>query len=266
MKVFLRHITEEKQLAMLLKEHISEDFIGAVEVFVSSDGESISGGKRWMEEIETALNDSAVSLILCSQQSIRKPWVNFECGASWIRRIDTLPICHSNISRDELPPPYGMLQAVNASEPDSIEKVYAAIAKNGHLKVPPRVDFEQIRLKIQVFERQYGLINRIQKAVRGVLMTLPDLSPVMQPNSTTGQWTGDVDEWRFNEARPHLNQLVQEGMLSFWQSGPRKSIDIAYADRTENSVFVPLLVEVHDAYRTIVGSVMTSQFIASLSH
>ncbi len=47
-KIFISHISKERELAELLKKHISEDYLGAFEIFVSSDGKSIQAGKPWL--------------------------------------------------------------------------------------------------------------------------------------------------------------------------------------------------------------------------
>lgn len=45
--LFLSHITEEKELAAIIKSAIEEEFGGFVEVFVSSDGISIPAGSNF---------------------------------------------------------------------------------------------------------------------------------------------------------------------------------------------------------------------------
>lgn len=43
-KIFLSHIHEEREIAIFLKQKIEEEFLRAVEVFVSSDDSCIGGG------------------------------------------------------------------------------------------------------------------------------------------------------------------------------------------------------------------------------
>ncbi|MBF0888055.1 hypothetical protein [Gluconobacter cadivus] len=47
-KIFLSHIHEEKELALLIKDNIVEAFAGFVEVFVSTDGVSIPAGSNFL--------------------------------------------------------------------------------------------------------------------------------------------------------------------------------------------------------------------------
>ena len=46
-QIFLSHIHEEKELAIIIKDAIEEEFSGFVEVFVSSDGMSLPSGSNF---------------------------------------------------------------------------------------------------------------------------------------------------------------------------------------------------------------------------
>src|SRR5262245_36776399 len=82
--VFVSHISEEGDIAALLKLMIEEDFIGQVKLFASSDITSIRGGENWLDAIRDGIGKSAAVLVLCSHASVQRPWVQFEIGAAWI--------------------------------------------------------------------------------------------------------------------------------------------------------------------------------------
>src|SRR5947207_1023637 len=104
-EIFISHITEEKALAEILKRHLRADFIGLVDVFVSSDITSIQAGERWLKAMDNALSRAKVELVLCSYASTHQPWINFESGVGWTRGIPTVPVCHTGLQLDELPMP-----------------------------------------------------------------------------------------------------------------------------------------------------------------
>jgi hypothetical protein len=56
-QLFVSYVSEEARIAEILKEHISRDFLGMLDVFVSSDLESIAAGANWLTSLENALND-----------------------------------------------------------------------------------------------------------------------------------------------------------------------------------------------------------------
>jgi len=93
--MFVSHVGEEAAVAARLKAALSRDFLGLVDVFVSSDADSIAAGEDWLRSIEQALQESSLLVILCSPTSITRPWVNFEAGAAWMRRIPLVPLCHA---------------------------------------------------------------------------------------------------------------------------------------------------------------------------
>ena len=103
--VFISHITEEAKLAALIKDHIQKAFIGMIDVFVSSDGSSIEPGTKWLAGISTNLQVAQAMLVLCSQASVKRPWINFEAGAAWVKNINTVPVCHTDMPRNGLPVP-----------------------------------------------------------------------------------------------------------------------------------------------------------------
>lgn len=151
MKIFVSHISNESELAQKLKESIKSDFLGMVDVFVSSDKETIEVGEKWLNSIEEALKESEILIVLCSYESIVKPWVNFEAGAAWIRDIPIIPICHSGINLSELPPPLSLLQGISLTDRVGLQKLYEIISKKLNCQMPNTdlKDLQNDLLKIQ---------------------------------------------------------------------------------------------------------------------
>ena len=115
-RVFLSHISDEASLADILKKHLLKDFLGLIDVFVSSDEASIETGENWLDAIEEALKTAKIELILCSTASVKRPWINFEAGAGWLRGLPIVPICHTGLQPAELPMPLLVLQAIEANK------------------------------------------------------------------------------------------------------------------------------------------------------
>jgi hypothetical protein len=154
MKVFISHITEEKDLAVLIKEQIAEDFLGKVECFISSETDSVLAGGEWLISVKNALTNASVEVILCSPVSIKRSWINFEAGAGWIRGIPVIPMCHSGLSPRSLTFPMIILQGIVATEPNGLHALYATIA-NRHGSRVPRPSFDSLITKIIEFEKAY---------------------------------------------------------------------------------------------------------------
>lgn len=149
MNVFISHISEEAEVAIVLKEWIESTFLGEYEVFVSSDSESIPAGTKWLEEMTKAITTSKIILLLCSPESIYRPWINFEAGCGWAQNKPVIPICYGGLTKGNLPPPINALQALdfNKSIP---EKLFSSLMSHLDIKRLPRIDYKEMYRELDV--------------------------------------------------------------------------------------------------------------------
>ena len=153
--IFISHIHEEKELAVSLKDFIDKSFLKIPDVFVSSDVDSIELGCKWLDRITDSLKNCSIELILCSNKSILKPWINFEAGAGWIRSCKVIPICHSGLLPESLPLPLNLLQAMILSSEKKLQELIDIISKEiGCNK--PNVDYRNFLLNIKELENKYS--------------------------------------------------------------------------------------------------------------
>jgi hypothetical protein len=123
-----------------------------VDVFVSSDAESIALGSNWFSEITWGLRTSKAMLVLCSPKSITRPWIHFETGAGCARDIEVIPICHSGLSPVELPLPLKFLQGFEAHDPENIIELFKLIARKLG-SATPAVDANNFAGEVLDFEK-----------------------------------------------------------------------------------------------------------------
>lgn len=135
-KIFISHVSEETDLAVAVKERLVNDFLGLVDVFMSSDTESISGGAMWLKSIEAALKSSKVLVVLCSRLSIQRPWISFETGFAWGRGIPIFPLCHGGLEPHDLPIPLRLLQGGKAGDMAGAKLLYKRVADTLACEVP----------------------------------------------------------------------------------------------------------------------------------
>ena len=154
LKIFLSHLTVESKLADTLKRHLSRDFIGLVEVFVSSDRTSIPVGSKWLSEVTTALSKASIHIVLCSSESVNRPWINFEAGAAQIKGIPIIPVCHSGLGPAQLPVPLSESEGIDASSAEGIRKLYDSVSGMLGSEVP-NVNFQTYAEEVAAFEREY---------------------------------------------------------------------------------------------------------------
>lgn len=172
-QIFLSHIHEEKELALLIKNAIESEFSGFIEVFVSSDGVSIPAGSNFLKRIEDGLVNCIGAIYLISPVSVKRNWINFELGAVWIRNainqrnekedIPTLPFCHSNMSPSALPQPIGNLNAIVANQSSQLEFAFKSLQTAVGGKGALRTDFDKLAQDIIDFEMKYTLGDSLKQ-------------------------------------------------------------------------------------------------------
>lgn len=135
--IFISHIHEDKSYALLIKRILEQHFRGAFEIFVSSDSESITLGEDWKEKTFNRLKDSNIVLVLCSPNSISRPWVNFEAGGAFFKDILTIPLCTRGLEVNQLQQPLSTLQAIKLYTHDDFELLSRTIETQFALKPYP---------------------------------------------------------------------------------------------------------------------------------
>ncbi|MBY0379492.1 MAG: TIR domain-containing protein [Burkholderiales bacterium] len=175
-QVFLSHIHEEKEIALKLKSLIELHFLNMVNVFVSSDLSSNETGEKWLNNITSALKVCVMGIILSSNNSIMRPWINFEAGALWVRDIKVIQACHSGMSKSTLPIPLNQLNGIDITSKEDLLSLFTSISKK--LKsIPPNPDFTDFINFVTGFENKYVLEDKIHKIFNkfintdGVLIT-----------------------------------------------------------------------------------------------
>ncbi|MBN6277020.1 toll/interleukin-1 receptor domain-containing protein [Escherichia coli] len=169
--IFLSHITEEKELAKIIKDAIEDEFSGFVEVFVSSDGNTIKAGQNFLNVIENGLVNCIAAIYLISPESVQRSWISFELGAVWVRNaisrqnggpeIPAIPFCHSDMTFRDLPQPICNLNGIEANRSHSLEFAFKSIQTAVGGKGRLRTDFDVLAEKVNIFERDYTVFKSI---------------------------------------------------------------------------------------------------------
>lgn len=200
--IFISHITEEKDIALELKALLEESFLGMMDIFVSSDDTSISAGTRWLDNISNSLGNCSIELILCSPKSVKRPWINFEAGAGWVRNIPVVPLCHSGMEPTNLPIPLNLLQAVKLSEVSGLKLLLPLLSSSIGSK-EPKVDFNDFINKVKDFEENYTFWDDCNKYFEKLLKINPNIVNALKQGQNIRI---ELMESQIN----YLEQLIEE--------------------------------------------------------
>jgi hypothetical protein len=200
-RLFVSHISEEAEVARLLKQEMEEDFLGQVKLFTSSDIGSISAGEEWLTSVQQALSKAAAMLVLCSKSSISRPWVQFELGAAWMKRKRIIPICHSGMRVDELPMPLTGLQGVQLGVEAGVQRLYEGVADVlGWPKVPQPRNLARFLSSVAEFENRFQ--NPVQQFERYIDIVIP------RPGIVDGDRIADTTRIESNDVSMELFGLI----------------------------------------------------------
>lgn len=240
--LFLSHIHEEKDLAIQIKNALENEFSGFVDVFVSSDGVSIPAGANFLKRIEDGLVSCVGALYLLSPVSVKRPWINFELGAVWVRNaisirgggaeIPALPLCHSGLSLSDLPAPINNLNSIQANDASKLEfafkSIQSAVGGRGSL----RTDFDALAAGIIGFEKNYTFTSRFKNAIGRIAGADYNQLLTMIRNTTNKDFVFklQIDQ----DIAKELMSLSKEN--STYSSYDIKSSGIAFGDTGTNNV------------------------------
>jgi TIR domain len=147
--IFISHMSSDGDLAIALGEMFKEALLDGIDVFNASDRGSLRPGDPWRDEIVKNIRASEIMLVICSPESISRPWINFEAGAGWISDKRVVPCCVGGMKPSSLPAPLGHLQAIDLGELDDLKSILRIVAGLASLRHPDNFDFTTYRQRME---------------------------------------------------------------------------------------------------------------------
>lgn len=196
--------------------------LSSVDVFVSSDDQSIKLGNKWLETVINNLEQCIFIIVLCSQESIKKPWINFEFGAGWTRKIPIIPICHSNITVANLPIPLNLLQGFDIQKQGKLTELISRIAKEINIDTP-KFDEPSILQEIKEFEKNYQINSKIKNELNEIEENTPFFYKILKDIFVSGQINSlncniSINRFTkslFDDIKQNLKNLQNNQLLEF---------------------------------------------------
>ena len=127
--IFFSHSSGDARVVGRIKDRLKVLIGESPQIFLSSDGESIRLGKRWLAEIEAALRDAKLMFIFCSENSVKSSWVLFESGHAIGREVDVIPVGLPGFDIARLPAPVNNLQGFTLRDHRGLNNLIAEINK-----------------------------------------------------------------------------------------------------------------------------------------
>jgi hypothetical protein len=135
--VFFSHSSRDRDVVGRLKELFLAKTGGSIDLFVSSDGQSIPFGRNWVHEVEQALGRCQLLFVFLTPESLRSHWVFFEAGYTYSKSIKVVPVGLIGVDLNTVPPPLSLLQGFNivgAAGLNNLIAVTNAVLSHQHLE------------------------------------------------------------------------------------------------------------------------------------
>jgi len=126
--IFISHIGDEAPVADALKAYLMRCFGPSLQVFVSSDYDSIATGEEWYRAIVRGIRAASVVVVLLSRYSIDRRWINFESGLALGANVRMLPLTIRGFHPGDVGLPLSQFHARTLSDALAVEGVIHAIA------------------------------------------------------------------------------------------------------------------------------------------
>lgn len=127
--VFFSHSSRDEKPLARLKELFVEKTGGSIDVFLSSDGQSIPLGRNWVHRVQEALSETELMVVFVSPSSMHSGWMFFEAGFAYSKDIRVVPVGFLGIDLNNVPPPLGLLQGFNITSEDGLNNLIALVNK-----------------------------------------------------------------------------------------------------------------------------------------
>lgn len=130
-----------------LKDAVVRKTASTIDVFMSSDGQSIPLGQNWVHRIERALEEARLMFVFLSPHSVNSRWIYFEAGHAYARGIRVIPVAILGTELAGVSPPLSLLQGFNANSPDALGNIIAVMNQEfsySHNELFTAEEYEQI--------------------------------------------------------------------------------------------------------------------------
>ena len=116
--LFFSHSSKDKDMVLAIKNKVMQYTSGTLEIFQSSDGESIPFGTNWIHKVEEGLKEAKVMFVFVTEKSVASGWIYFEAGYAYSKGVHVIPV-GIGVNVGDLKAPLNLLQGFNITSADT---------------------------------------------------------------------------------------------------------------------------------------------------
>lgn len=131
--IFFSHSSLDSSTILPIKNRITSITANVLDIFMSSDGQSIPFGHNWVHKIEEGLNNAQIMFVFVTPTSIDSAWIYFEAGFAYSKNIEVIPV-GIGVNIGQLKAPLNLLQGFDITSADSLNNFITVINRKFDLK------------------------------------------------------------------------------------------------------------------------------------
>jgi hypothetical protein len=155
--IFFSHSSADKESLVKLKELFVEKTGATIDVFLSSDGQSIPFGRNWVQKIQDALAEAKIMFVFLTPNSIESKWIYFESGFSYSKNIRVIPIGFLGVDLNNVKPPLSLLQGFNITSQEGFNNIISTV--NEEFSFKHSLSFDETDYKKITFSQNNHLAS-----------------------------------------------------------------------------------------------------------
>ncbi len=124
--LFFSHTAKDKELVLAVREKLMRYTNGVLEIFQSSDGQSIPFGSNWVNKVEEGLKQTDIMFVFATENSVSSGWIYFEAGFAYSKGVQVVPI-GIGVDVGSLRGPFHLLQGFNIISGDSLNNLITIV-------------------------------------------------------------------------------------------------------------------------------------------
>lgn len=90
--IFFSHSSKDKEIVQSVKNKLDKATGGVMDIFMSSDGQSIPFGTNWIHKVEEGLKSATIMFVFVTENSVSSGWIYFEAGYAYSKGIQVIPV------------------------------------------------------------------------------------------------------------------------------------------------------------------------------
>ena len=169
--IFFSHSSKDRDIILPLKDKLGKITSGTVDIFMSTDGQSIPFGSNWIHKVEEGLKEARIMFVFVTETSLSSGWIYFEAGFAYSKGIQVVPV-GIGVNIGSLKPPLNLLQGFNITSGDSLNNFVSIINREFSCSFPESFVEDDFYAIQKTIEGDTGGISMIRDFMSGAFFDM----------------------------------------------------------------------------------------------